>query len=103
MLEVLVALAIIGFGLIAAFGQLNQAARSAATLRDRTLAHWIAMDKVTELRLSGAYPEPGTQSDDVEMANKRWHYEIAISKTEGDKIRRADVRVALADEPAGGI
>ncbi len=99
LIEVLVALAIVAFGLIAVFGQMSQTATAAFRLRDKTLASWVAHNKVTELRLSGEYPGVGTQSDDVEMANRRWHYEIKISKTEGDYLRRADVTVAFAEEP----
>jgi general secretion pathway protein I len=98
LIEVLVALAIIAFGLIAVFGQLNQSATAAARLRDKTFAHWVAMNRIAELRLAGGFPPVGTQSDDLEMANLRWHYEIRISKTDDDSLRRADVSVALSDQ-----
>jgi general secretion pathway protein I len=97
LIEVLVALAIVAFGLVAVFGQMNQAATAAGRLREKTLAEWIAVNQVTELRLSGQYPPVGTRSDDLEMANTRWHYEIKISETEGDYLRRADVTVSYAD------
>lgn len=99
LVEVLVALAIIAFGLIAVFGQLSQSATAATRLRDKTLAHWVAVDKLTGLRLSGAFPSVGTSSDDVELANRRWHYEIKISATDGAKLRRADVTVSFAEKP----
>jgi general secretion pathway protein I len=100
LVEVLVALAIIAFGLVAVFGQLSQSASAAARLRDKTLAHWVAVDRLTELRLSGAFPGEGISSDDVEMGNTRWHYEIKVSATDTDDLRRADVSVAFADSPA---
>lgn len=99
LVEVLVALAIIAFGLIAVFSQLGQSATAAARLREKTLAHWVAMEKLTELRLSGSFPGVGTSSDEIEMANTRWRYEIRISATEGSELRRADVSVAFADDP----
>lgn len=99
LIEVLVALVIVALGLIAVFGQMSQSATAAGRLRDKTLASWVAMNKITELRLSGEYPGVGTRSDNVEMANQRWHYEIQISETEGNYLRRADVTVAFADEP----
>lgn len=100
LIEVLVALAIIALGLVAVFGQMSQSATAATRLRDKTLAHWVALNKITELRLSGQYPGVGTQSDNVEMARLRWRYEVKISETEGDYLRRAEVAVSLADEPA---
>jgi general secretion pathway protein I len=99
LVEVLVALAIVAFGLIAVFGQMNQTATAASRLREKTLAGWVAMNELAKLRLSGEFPAVGTRSDEIEMANQRWHYEMRISETEGDYLRRADVTVALADAP----
>jgi len=97
LIEVMVALAIVAFGLIAVFGQLNQSATAAMRLRDRSFAHWVAMNRIVELRLGGGFPAAGTRSDDVEMANQRWHYEVTISATEDDRLRRVDVTVSQAD------
>lgn len=97
LIEVMVALAIVAFGLIAVFGQLNQSATAAMRLRDRSFAHWVAMNRIVELRLAGGFPAVGTRSDDVEMANQRWHYEVKISATEDDRLRRVDVTVSPAD------
>lgn len=100
LIEVMVALAIIALGLIAVFGQMSQSATAATRLRDKTLAHWVALNQITELRLGGQFPGVGTLSDDLKMANLRWHYEVKISETPGtDYLRRAEVTVALADEP----
>lgn len=99
LVEVLVALAIIAFGLVAVFSQLSQSATAAARLREKTLAHWVAVDRLTELRLSGAFPGEGVSSDEIEMANTRWRYEVKVSATDTDDLRRADVSVAYADSP----
>lgn len=96
LIEVMVALAIIAFGLAAVFTQLNQSASAAARLRDRTFAHWIAMNQLTALRLADGFPAAGTRSDEVEMGNQRWHYQISVSATEDDGLRRVDVSVSLA-------
>lgn len=98
LIEVLVALAIVAFGLIAVFGQLSQSATAAVRLRDKTIAHWIAMNILTERRLLQQLPGPGTESDDIEMANMRWHYVITYSETGVEGMRRADVTVAFADD-----
>lgn len=103
LIEVLVALAIVAFGLVAVFGQVSQSATSANRLRDKTLASWVALNQITEMRLAGEFPAVGTRSDDVDMANRKWHYEVRVSETEGDYLRRADVSVAAAEEPARPI
>lgn len=99
LIEVLIALAIIAFGLIAVFGQLNQSALAAARLRDKTVANWVAMNVLTERRLSGQFPGTGTESDEIEMARTRWRYEVAFSETAVTNMRRADVSVAFASDP----
>jgi general secretion pathway protein I len=97
LVEVLVALAIVALGLIGVFAQVSQSAASAGRLRDKTLADWVALNKLTELRLSGVFPRVGTSSDDIQMAGTKWHWEMKVSDTEG--LRRADVTVSLADTP----
>ena len=97
LVEVLVALAIVAFGLVAVFGQLSQSTTAASRLREKTLAEWVALNQLAELRLSGEYPGIGTRSDDVEMAGSRWHYDIKISETQGNYMRRADVSVSYTD------
>lgn len=99
LIEVLVALAIVAFGLLAVFGQLNQSVTSASYLRDKTLAHWVAMNRLAELRVNRAFPGAGTASDEIEMANARWRYEETYAETDVPAIRRVDVMVAHADQP----
>jgi general secretion pathway protein I len=99
LLEVLVALVIVALGLIAAFGQVNQTLTTASRLRDKTLAHWVAMNEITRLRLLGEFPAIGSRSDEVEMARVTWVYTIKVQKTPMDTFRRVDVSVAFADRP----
>jgi general secretion pathway protein I len=99
LIEVLVALAIVAFGLVAVFGQLNQSASAAQRLRDKTIAHWIALNLLTERRLLRQLPGESRESDEIEMANNRWRYAITYSNTELEGFRRADVTIARASEP----
>ncbi|MDH5275424.1 MAG: type II secretion system minor pseudopilin GspI [Gammaproteobacteria bacterium] len=99
LLEVLVALVIVALGLIAAFGQVNQTITTASRLRDKTIAHWVAMNEMTRLRLKGEFPATGSRSDEVEMARTTWRYTIKVVKTEMATFRRVDISVSPADEP----
>lgn len=99
LLEVLVALVIVGLGLMAVFSQLNQSLVTASLLRERTLAHWVAMDRIAELRLAGNLPEVGEKSDDVEMAGVEWSYVLKFSDVGLENFRRVDVSVSFADNP----
>lgn len=65
LLEVLVAMAILSLGMIAVFSGMNQSLSVTTRLRDKTLASWIATDRITELQISGEYPDAGTRRDQV--------------------------------------
>jgi len=99
LLEVLVAMAIISLGLIGVFGSLNQMLASTSILRDKTLATWIATDRITEMRVTGQYPDAGERKDTVDMAGAEWAYRIKVSAIPDMEMRRLDVSVSLADEP----
>jgi general secretion pathway protein I len=99
LLEVLVALAIVALGLMAAFGQLGQTASTASRLRDKTLAHWVARDRLTELRLLREFPPLGNRSGEVELADVNWKYTLRVEETPRADVRRVEVEVAFADRP----
>lgn len=99
LLEVLVALVIVGLGLMAVFSQLNQSLVTASLLRERTLAHWVAMDRIAELRLAGELPDIGETSDDIAMAGIEWSYMLKFSDVGIENFRRVDVTVSFADDP----
>ncbi len=99
LLEVLVALVIVSLGMIAVFGQLNQMLSASGRLRDKTLAHWIAVDQITELQAINAYPKVGERHDELDMARATWSYTVQISQIGDLAMRRVDVTVAFADTP----
>ena len=99
LLEVMVALVIVALGLMAAFGQVNQSLTVASRLRDKTLANWVAVNQMTQLRLLGEFPAIGTRSDEVDMARTTWRYTIKVVKTPLAALRRVDISIAFADRP----
>lgn len=99
LLEVLVAMAILSLGMIAVFGGMNQSLNVTARLRDKTLANWVALNQITELQVTGEYPDAGNRSDQVEMARSEWAWEMKISKIPQIEMRRIDITVSFADSP----
>jgi general secretion pathway protein I len=95
----MVALAIVALGMMAVHTQLNRFVVSAVVTEEKTLASWIASNKLTELSVQPAWPEIDTTDDEVEFAQRDWLLEIEISETQVENLRRADVRVYLADDP----
>jgi general secretion pathway protein I len=99
LLEVLVALAILGLGMIAVFSGMSQSLRVTERLRNKTLANWVALNRIAEMRISGEYPKAGNRQDEVEMAHQEWAYEMKISEIPGIEMRRLDIQVSIADSP----
>jgi general secretion pathway protein I len=99
LIEVLAALVIVALGMLGVIEAVTQTARNGTYLREKTLAHWIAMNLITERRLSASPPEVAKSSDEVEFAGQRWRWTMVVSQTQVDSLRRMDVSVRHADAP----
>jgi general secretion pathway protein I len=103
LLEVMVALAIVAIGLIAAFNGIIQMAHSTSFLRERALADWIAMNEITQIRISGNFPDVGRFDGDVEFAGRNWRWEAQVSDTGVEGLRRIDMSVAYEETPRDAV
>lgn len=103
LLEVMVALAIVSIGLIAAFNAVIQMAHSTTVLRERAFADWIAMNELTELRVAGEFPDVGSFDGDVEFAGREWRWEANVSETGVEDLRRIDISVAYIEQPDDAV
>jgi general secretion pathway protein I len=101
LIEVLAALVIVALGMLGVIEAVTQEARNGTYLREKTLAHWIAMNVVTEQRLQPAPPPVAESSDDVDFAGRRWHWTMRVSQTQVQSLRRIDVSVRPADAADG--
>ena len=99
LIEVLAALVIVALGMLGVIQAVTQTARNGTYLREKTLAHWIALNVITERRLQPAPPPVSETSDEVEFAGQRWRWTLNVSQTEVDSLRRMDVSVRQADRP----
>jgi general secretion pathway protein I len=99
LIEVLAALVIVALGMMGVIEAVTQSAKNGAYLREKTLAHWIAMNVVTEQRLQPEPPPVTERSDDVEFAGQRWRWTMRVTQTEVESLRRMDVSVRAADAP----
>ena len=99
LLEVMVALTIISLGMVGVFMALSQMLISTERLRSKTLASWVATDRITELRVTGEMPKAGERNDEIDMAGATWAYTIKTSPIPDMEMRRLDVTVSYADTP----
>lgn len=95
LIEVLMALLI--FGMIAATVQ------HASTLyfshyqriENKTLASWIAENKLAELRVAKELPSLGKQSQEIRFGNEDWFAETIVTATQEVLMRKVEVSVDL--------
>ena len=99
LLEVIVALAVVALGLIAAFNGVIQITSGASYMRERTLASWVAMNELTRIRVGGAFPEVSESDGDVEFGLSTYRWRANVSETGVDNLRRIDMEVAYVDNP----
>lgn len=97
LVEVLAALVIVGLGMLGVISAVSQTARGDAYLRDKTFAHWVGMNRVTEMRLEPQPPKLGSDSGDVEFANRKWRWSMEVTQTDVESIRKIEVLVALTE------
>ncbi len=95
LIEVLAALVIVSLGMLGVIQAVGQTASNSVYLRDKTLAHWIAMNKLTEIRLAASPPAIDQSSDEIEYAGRRWRWTMDVQETPIESMRRIDVRVSL--------
>ena len=93
LIEVLIAVFVLGFALAAIITSTGRYGASAAVLREKTLALWVAHNRLTEIGLEPAWPEVGKSDGDVEMAGAEWRWDVTVAETPDPKVRRVDITV----------
>jgi general secretion pathway protein I len=97
LIEVLAALIIVSLGMLGVIQAVSQTASNGSYLREKTLAHWVAMNRLTEARLQKTAPKVDKTSDEVEMAGRKWRWTMTVQQTPVETIRRIDVSVRPAE------
>jgi len=98
LIEVMVAMAVVAVALPALLYALMRQIDGSAYLRDRTLASWVAANKMSELRLVSASRQglPANEvSGEVEFARRTWYWWVEQESTELPRLTRVTVRVAV--------
>ena len=101
LIEVLVALAIVAIGMAAVLEALTSSANTALYLQDKTLAQWVALNRIETVRLSGTTPAVGTSNDTLDYAGRSWEWQETVTNTRIQGMRQIVVDVRPADSKAG--
>jgi general secretion pathway protein I len=102
LVEVLVALMIVAVGLTALMVAVNGTARTSGFLRDKTLAQWIALNRLTEVRLNVVKFGQNTDTGELDFGSRKWHYDTRYFDTSIASMKRVVVRVYLGDAKTKG-
>jgi len=94
LIEVMIALFVIALGVGALLATLTSSADAAAHLREKSLAEWIALNRITEVRLANLRPPAGTSGGTVEYAGRTWRWQQTVNDPGIAGILRLDVSVA---------
>lgn len=84
LIEIMVAMAIIAIALASLMKASGNHTHSAAYLKSKTLAHYVAMNEVTRLQISNEWPDLGSSRNSIEMAGIEWYWTREVEKT-GDE------------------
>ncbi|WP_323754244.1 type II secretion system minor pseudopilin GspI [Marinobacter sp.] len=94
LLEVLVALLVFSLIATAAAEVGSQYISSFERVRDKTLAGWIAENRINELRLQETLPGTSENSTDTDFGAYHWQVTTVVQGTADPSMRRVEVTVA---------
>ena len=101
LIEVMVALAVVALALPALLFTLSQHIDGAAYLRDKSMAHAVAANKLSEVRiltLARGDLLKGRESGVVTMGERDWYWWMESKVTEVPLFYRLQIDVALREE-----
>lgn len=85
LLEVLIALGVLSIALGAITQTIGNATSNVSYLKDKTFAHWVAMNQVAEMQAKQVFPSVGTEKGSEVMANHEWFWLRTVNKTPGNE------------------
>lgn len=103
LVEVLVAVAVLAIALSAVIAAMARQADNAGYLKQKTVALWVAHNRLAELQLQTEPPAIGRADGEVEMAGAKWRWETLVTNTEDERLRRAEVSVRAASQTEGSL
>jgi len=93
LLEVLLAVAVLAIISVGLYNVSGSNIMAHQRIQDKTLAHWVALNKVVEFQNFEAYPSPGVKKYDAKMANQEWQIQATIAETDHKDVRQIKIEV----------
>jgi general secretion pathway protein I len=98
----MVALVVVAMALAALMIAVSGTARTSGYLRDKTLAQWMALNRLSEVRLNLSKFGQNTDTGEINFANRTWHYDTRYFDTSIATMKRVVVRVYAGDAKTKG-
>ena len=98
LLEVLIALAIVAMSVGALLGTVTSSASNVIYLKDKTLAEWVALNRLTELRIDKNLPDLGKRKGSSVLGGMRWEWEEEVGELPVKGLLRIDVHARATGE-----
>ncbi len=98
LIEVLVALAIIGIALTAVVRASGQSADTALAMKARIHATWLAQNELALARATREWPEPGSSAGTAMMSGASFDWARVIQPTPNPNFRKLEITVSRNHE-----
>jgi len=99
LVEILVALAVIAVALSAGMRALAQSTDSATALKARTLALWVAQNRLAAAQVATPWPALGTYQGNAMQAGAPFLWREAVTTTPNPAFRKIEIDVMEPDRP----
>ena len=99
LLEVLVALAIVGTALGASLRAVGSLTQNSTDLRASLMATWSAENRLSQIRIAGEWPQLGNRNFDCPQGELALVCQESVFATPNPAFRRVEVSVADAGNP----
>lgn len=96
LIEVLIALAVLAIALAAILRAMGQSVDTAVALRDRTMALWVAEDRLAIHQIRGDWMSVGISDGTSTEAGRSWRWTETVAGTPTPGYRRIDISVRRA-------
>ncbi|TAK75189.1 MAG: type II secretion system protein GspI [Gammaproteobacteria bacterium] len=99
LIEVLIALAIVGIAMTAIIKAASQSIRGTTYLQDKTIAMWVGSQVLNEARVGIlVLPKGETLKQTTRMLNRDWHWQAQQEETADERIKKIQVDVYGEEE-----
>lgn len=99
LIEVLIALSIVGIAITAVIKSTSENIRGTLHLQNKMIASWVALEKINSIRI-GLLPMrlSDVHHDKTEMLGQSWYWQATLDETGNEHIKKTTIQVFNNEE-----